>query len=270
MPEGDTIFRAARTLQQALGGRPIDGFDTHLAPLAVVDRRAPIAGRTVERVEAHGKHLLMHLSGDLTLRTHMRMQGSWHIYRPGERWRGPARDAHIVITTAAWVAIAFRVSDAEFVPTSSIARHPRLRALGPDVLAAEFDVDEARRRIRESPTRHIADALLRQQSLAGLGNVFKSELLFLCGVGPMTAVSDVSESALDCLLQRARTLMTLNVEESIAGATRARVTTGRLNPREPLWVYGRAGAPCFRCGTSILSAMEMDGRRTYWCPHCQR
>ncbi len=270
MPEGDTIFRAATTLQRALGGRIVERFDTHLAPLAVVDQRAPVAGRLVERVEARGKHLLMHLSGDLTLRTHMRMQGSWHIYKPGERWRGPARDAHIVITTAAWVAIAFRVSDAEFVPTSAIAHHTRLRALGPDVLGEEFDADEARRRIRETPSRHIAEALLRQQSLAGLGNVFKSELLFLCGVDPATAVHDVDDGQLECLLKRARALMRLNDgTASIAGASRARVTTGRLNPSEALWVYGRAGAPCFKCGTAIRSAMEMDGRRTYWCPQCQ-
>jgi endonuclease VIII len=270
VPEGDTIFRAARTLQRALASRVVERFDTHLAPLAVVDQRAPLAGRTIERVDSQGKHLLIHFSGDLTLRTHLRMQGSWHIYKPGERWRGPGRDAHIVIATDEWVAVGFRVSDAEFAATSALARHPRLSTLGPDVLSAVFDVDDARRRIRATPARHIAEALLRQQSLAGLGNVFKSELLFLCGVDPALAVPDVGDDALDCLLRRARELMRLNVAEtSIAASSRGRVTTGRLNPREPLWVYGRTGSPCFKCGTTILSAMETDGRRTYWCPRCQ-
>jgi endonuclease-8 len=142
--------------------------------------------------------------------------------------------------------------------------------LGPDVLAAEFDAAEARRRLRETPARHIAEALLRQQSMAGLGNVYKSELLFLCAVHPMTAVDDVTEDELECLLRRARQLMRLNVSvASMATAPRARITTGRLNPREPLWVYDRAGAPCFKCGTPIESVSETEGRRTYWCPACQ-
>lgn len=271
MPEGDTIFRAARTLQRALAEQVITGFETHLAQLAVVDRRAPIIGRTVERASARGKHLLLDLSGDLVLRTHMRMHGSWHIYRPGERWRAPKRDARIVITTPAWVAIAFGVTDAEFLTSAEVENHARLAALGPDLLSADVDLAEARRRIRETPSRHIAEAILRQQSVAGLGNVYKSEVLFLCRLHPYTDVAAVSDDLLDCLLERGRALIRLNVQEgAIAGGGRyGRVTTGRLNPREKLWVYGRAGEPCFRCGAAILSAMETEGRRTYWCPACQ-
>jgi endonuclease-8 len=271
MPEGDTIFRAARTLQRALAGSVIAAFDTQLAPLATVDRRAPIAGRSVIDVSARGKHLLMALSGDLTLRTHLRMHGSWHVYRPGERWRAPRRDARIVLSTAEWIAIAFSVNDAEFLTSAELARHARLSAIGPDLLSGSYDADETRRRIREAPARHIAEALLRQQSVAGLGNVFKSELLFLCGVHPFVPVREVSDAALDCLLERARTLMALNVaESSMAGGARAgRVTTGRLNPREQLWVYGRAGQPCLKCATPISSASETEGRRTYWCSTCQ-
>lgn len=271
MPEGDTIYRAARTLHRALAGLTITNFHSPLSQLAVVDRRAPITGRTVVGASARGKHLLMTLSGDLVLRTHMRMHGSWHIYRPGERWRAPRRDARIVITTAEWIAIAFAVSDAEFLTTDELARHARLNALGPDLLADDLDVDEARRRLRAAPARHIAEALLRQQSVAGLGNVYKSELLFLCGVDPFAPVDTMPDAALDCLLTRGQALIRLNVEERsvVGGASAGRLTTGRLNPREKLWVYDRAGQPCRRCATPIRSAMETDGRRTYWCPACQ-
>jgi len=271
MPEGDTIFRAARTLDRALTGLIITGFDSQLSQLAVVDRRAAIAGRTVVGVSARGKHLLMTLSGDVVLRTHMRMHGSWHIYRPGERWHAPRRDARIVITTAAWIAIAFSVSDAEFLTTDELARHDRVNALGPDLLAGDLDVDDARHRVRSAPARHIAEALLRQQSVAGLGNVYKSELLFLCGVYPFTPVEEVADSTLDCLLTRGQALMRLNVEEHalVGNASGGRFTTGRLNPREKLWVYDRAGQPCRKCTKPVSSSMETDGRRTYWCAECQ-
>lgn len=271
MPEGDTIFRAARTLHRALAGLTVTGFESQLSQLVVVDRRAPITGRTVTGATARGKHLLMTLSGDLVLRTHMRMHGSWHIYRPGERWRAPRRDARIVITTAEWIAIAFSVSDAEFLTTGELRRHDRVNALGPDLLAGDVDLDEARRRIRKAPVRHIAEALLRQQAVAGLGNVYKSELLFLCGVYPFTPVGEVPDATLDCLLTRGQALIRLNVEEhSVAGgASGGRLTTGRLNPREKLWVYDRAGQPCRKCATPIISGMEIDGRRTYWCDVCQ-
>ncbi len=272
MPEGDTIFRAARTLHRALAGRPVTAFDTHLAQLAVVDRRAPVSGRTVIGATARGKHLLIEFSGDLFLRSHMRMHGSWPLYRPGERWRARRIDARIVITTPDWLAIAFNVSDAEFLSHEELDRHARVTALGPDLLSDAFDRDEARRRLRETPARHIAEAILRQQSMAGLGNVYKSEVLFLCGVDPLTPVDAVDDKALDCLIDRGRALIKLNVSEhAIAGVVgHGRVTTGRLNPAERLWVYGRGGKPCFKCATPILSANETEGRRTYWCPNCQK
>jgi endonuclease-8 len=199
------------------------------------------------------------------------MHGSWHIYRPGERWRAPRRDARIVITTDEWIAIAFSVSDAEFLTAHELARHDRVTALGPDLLAPDVELAEARRRIRDAPARHIAEALLRQQSVAGLGNVFKSEVLFLCGVYPFTPVGDVSDATLDRLLARGRALIRLNVEDDAVagGGTTGRVTTGRLNRREKLWVYDRAGQPCLKCANPVSSAMETDGRRTYWCPACQ-
>ena len=270
MPEGDTIFRAARTMQRALAGRVVTAFDSQLSQLVVVDRRSPIAGRTIVGVAARGKHLLLELSGGLWLRSHMRMHGSWHLYRPGERWRAPRRDARVVITTAEWIAIAFNVSDAEFLTSAELEHHARISALGPDLLSPGFDAKAAARRIREAPARHIAEAILRQQSMAGLGNVYKSEVLFLCGIYPFTSVADVSDAALDCLIERGRKLIALNVDEqAIAGGAGGRNTTGRLNPRERLYVYGRAGEPCFKCGGAISSASETEGRRTYWCPSCQ-
>jgi endonuclease-8 len=269
VPEGDTIFRAARTLERALAGQRVSKFDTRLSQLAVVDLRAPIAGRTVTDVSARGKHLLIHFSNDLALRTHMRMHGSWHIYRPGERWRARPDEARIVITTAEWVAIAFNVTDAEFLTAAQIARHRQLSRLGPDLLSRAFDASEVRRRLREMPARHIAEALLRQQAMAGLGNVYKSEVLFLCGMYPFAPVTALDDQALDCLIQRARELMQLNVRDGTVVDSGGRNTTGRLNPAERQWVYGRDGEPCLKCGATILTKAEIDGRRTYWCPHCQ-
>ncbi|ODS52716.1 MAG: hypothetical protein ABS36_16910 [Acidobacteria bacterium SCN 69-37] len=271
MPEGDTLARTARTLARALEGRRVSAFETQLSPLAVADRRMPVAGRTIESVEARGKHLLMAFSGGWVLRTHLRMHGSWHIYRPGERWRAPRHRARIVITTPEWIAIAFDVVDAELIAAANLVRHARLRALGPDLLAATPDLVEARTRLRSVDAPHIAAALLSQQAVAGIGNVYKSELLFLERIDPFTPVDEVDDAAIDALLARARRLLQLNAaESSIAGAGHGgRVTTGRLNPRERLWVYGRSGRPCFRCGTSIASRSETGGRRTYWCPRCQ-
>ena len=271
MPEGDTIFRTARTLDRAIGGQTVARFDTQLPGLAVVDRREAIAGRTVQQVSARGKHLLIAFSGGLALRTHMRMHGSWHIYRPGERWRAPARDARIVIVTSVWVAAAFAVTDAELLSAHGLAHHPRLLALGPDLLSSDPDLEDARARIRSSGSRHIAEALLAQRSVAGLGNVYKSELLFMFGLHPSTPVSDVPDETMMALLRRGRDLLRVNAAEtSIAAArTRARMTTGRLNPEASLWVYGRTGRPCRKCGTTIVSKNETDGRRTYWCPACQ-
>lgn len=271
MPEGDTIFRTARTLHRALAGGVVTRFDTHVAGLAAVDRREPIAGRTIVGVTARGKHVLMHLTGGLVLRTHLRMHGSWHIYRPGERWRAPARDARIVIATHAWIAIAFSVTDAEWIAARALGAHARLASLGPDLLAASPDLDEARRRIRASGAAHVADALLAQQAVAGLGNVYKSEVLFLESVYPFAPLAAVSDEAIDRLLARGRQLLRLNVAESaIVGPVRhRRTTTGRMNPGEPLWVYGRTGQRCRRCGARVQSRGETGGRRTYWCPGCQ-
>src|SRR3954470_6605902 len=184
MPEGDTIFRAARTLRRALAGHAVVRFESVLPALTRIDEDAPIAGRTVEAVSAAGKHVLMRFSGGLVLRTHMRMNGSWHIYRPGERWLRPRRDMRIVVATAGYEAVGFNVPVAEFLSGKAIDRQPDLRLLGPDLLAEGFDEGEAVARLRARPANTIADAILNQRAVAGIGNVYKSEVLFLCGINP--------------------------------------------------------------------------------------
>src|SRR5262245_19418442 len=149
MPEGDTIFRAAQTLQRALGGASVTRFESVYPALTRVDHARPLAGRTIESVESRGKHVLMTFSGDLVLRTHMRMHGSWHLYRPGERWHRPRRDMRILIVTAAFEAVGFNIPDAEFVTVRELTHHAKLGALGPDLAATDFDRAEAGRRIQE-------------------------------------------------------------------------------------------------------------------------
>ncbi|HEV2720122.1 MAG TPA: DNA-formamidopyrimidine glycosylase family protein, partial [Thermoanaerobaculia bacterium] len=183
MPEGDTIFRTAATLQKALAGRVVTRYETMLPKID-----GPLRGRTIERVAAVGKHLVIDFSGGLHLRTHMRMNGAWHIYRPGERWRRPRRDMRIVIETDDFVAVGFNIPVAELVTGRELQR--ALHAQGPDLLA-DFDVDEAVRRAREHGEEEIADVLLNQRVAAGIGNIWKSESLFARGINPFRNVNDI-------------------------------------------------------------------------------
>jgi endonuclease-8 len=258
VPEGDTIARAARTLNSALAGQVITRFETVLPQLARVDDQAPLAGRTVERVVSEGKNLVIDFSGDLHLRTHMRMNGSWHIYRPGERWRKQRADMRIVLETAGWVAVAFNVPVAELHDGRSLERQEDLLRIGPDFAAAEFDMDEALRRIRERGTTDIADVLLNQRVVAGIGNEFKSEVLFISRVNPFTPVAALSDEQLLRILQHMRKLMLANVNKPAAG----RVTNFSLDRSQAQYVYGRGRKPCRRCGTPIQHAK-------HWCPKCQ-
>ena len=269
MPEGDTIFRAARTLHRALAGKVVTRFDTAYAPLARVHDDTPITGRTIEAVEARGKHLLMRFSGDLVLRTHMRMHGSWHIYRPGERWQRPPLEMRVLVETADFVAVGFNVPDAEFEAASDVGARDAIASLGPDLLAPDFDAAEAVRRLQARGDMTIAEALLDQRALAGIGNVFKSEVLFEGGVEPFVRVATLADHRLSALVDIARRQLAVNVSGAIAG--HGRRTTGRLAPAEGLWVYGRGGRPCRRCGTPISFAKQGVGARpTYWCPNCQQ
>jgi endonuclease-8 len=301
VPEGDHIFRTARTLNRALAGHEVVRFESVLPALTRIHEDTPITGRTIESVAAAGKHVLMRFSalrpfdtlrvvpgnvegrqaqdapsasrgGGLVLRTHMRMNGSWHIYRPGEAWQRPRRDMRVVVATAAFEAVGFNVPVAEFLEPAAMARHADLRLMGPDLLAERFDADEAVRRFRERNALEIADALLTQRIAAGAGNIYKSEVLFLCGVNPFTPVHGVSDERLREILATARKHLQANVADPKGGITTYRGyrrSAGR-DAAERRYVYGRARKPCRKCGTPIrVKAQGPHARLTYWCPVCQ-
>ncbi|HWT47015.1 MAG TPA: DNA-formamidopyrimidine glycosylase family protein [Vicinamibacterales bacterium] len=273
MPEGDTIFRAARTLNRALAGDVVQRFESVLPALTRVHEDTPITGRVVESVAAAGKHMLMRFSGDLVLRTHMRMNGSWHIYRPGERWQRPRRDMRVVVATARFEAVGFNLPVAEFLTPTAMRRQEDLRKMGPDLLGAEFDEADALCRFRIRDSSSIADALINQRVVAGAGNVYKSEVLFLCRIDPATCVKSLNDDRLREILTTARKLLRANVNDPQRGIvtyTGYRRTTRRADPAERLYVYGRARKPCRRCGTPIrVRAQGPHARLTYWCPTCQ-
>lgn len=274
MPEGDTIYRSARALDRALAGKIVTRFETAYAHLASINDDKQIVGRTVERVEARGKWLLMHFSADLILVTHMRMNGSWHLYRTGERWRRPRRDMRIVIETAEWSAVGFAVPVTEFHSASSLLRKTRIPSLGPDLLKQEFEPGAALARMQQRAEEQIGDVLLNQQVMAGIGNVYKSETCFVCGVNPFRQVGALDPSQLEDLIFKARKFLALNVAEDADGeiSTYAglRRTTRSSDHSARLWVYGRRGEPCRRCGTPIEMRKQGAGARsTFWCPVCQ-
>jgi endonuclease VIII len=274
VPEGDTIFRTARTLHRALAGETVTDFETVYAPLASVNEQAPIAGRKVERVESRGKWLLICFSGDLILLTHMLMNGSWHIYRRGDRWQRPRRQMRIVITTERFEAVAFEVPVAQFHTSRSLKRHTSVPGLGHDLLKSSFEEEEAAVRLRSYPDEEVANVLLNQQVMAGIGNIYKSEICFACGIHPFRLVSTLTANEIQCLLNIARKQLSANTLESSTdgpvtypGARRTRRTSDQ---GARLWVYGRQGRPCRRCGTAILMRRQGKGARsTYWCPQCQ-
>ena len=274
MPEGDTIFRAARTLQRALAGETVTRFETVLPHLQGVHDDTPVTGRTVEEVSASGKWMTMRFSGDLILLTHMLMSGSWHIYRRGERWHRPRHDMRIVLATAQFEAVAFKVPVAEFHTATSLSRHPGFSQLGPDVLSAAFDDQQAISNLRAQPEMEIAEALLCQQVMAGLGNVYKSEVCFACRVNPFRKVVTLTEEEVKCLIATARAFLHANVSDTsgarIVTYTGFRRTTRWADPGKSLWIYGRRGQPCRRCATPIQSRKQgRNARVTFWCPNCQ-
>jgi endonuclease-8 len=273
VPEGDSIFRAARALHRALAGRPVTRFESVFPRLTRVDVDSPLRGRTIDRVEARGKHLLIWFSGDLVLRTHMRMHGSWHIYRPGERWQRPRHDMRIVVETEELHAVAFSVPVAELLTTAALERAPALRDLGPDPLKDDFDSAEATRRLAARADMAIADALLDQRAIAGIGNIYKSESLFVARVNPFALVADLPPAVLEKVATTAAKLMRANVGATSSGMRTyggPRRTTGRMDPGARFWVYRRGGQPCRRCGAAIQRRLQgPHARSTYWCPRCQ-
>ncbi|MEL6184713.1 MAG: DNA-formamidopyrimidine glycosylase family protein [Myxococcota bacterium] len=269
MPEGDTIFRAARHLRRALVGAPVTRCE--LRPprrggqrldIGRGLRTADLAGRCIVDVESRGKNLLIHFEDDLVLYSHMKMTGSWHIYRPGEPWRKSPRWLSVRIDNSSFVAVAFNVPIVELMTAARLRRHPLLARLGPDLLAARPHYDEMLRRLLARPETPLGEALLDQQILAGIGNVYKSELCFLLELNHFAPVGGFSKVELRELLESAGRLMRENL-----GSFR-RTTRHHEGARH--WVYGRAGEPCGRCAGPIEMRRQGDqGRSTYFCPSCQ-
>lgn len=284
MPEGDTIFRTARTLNKALAGRVVTEFEAAVAKLARVDDDTPIAGRTVQSVEARGKWCLIHLSGGdggsepLILLSHMLMNGSWHLYRTGERWKIPRKNMRVVIRTDAFEAVLFSAQIAEFHTARSLLRSSQVPRLGPDLLADDFSVESGIARLeeyaRQHPAAEVGVVLLNQRVIAGMGNVYKSEVAFAARVNPWRQVGSLKHAELERLVDFALRYLKANVQadagDAIVTYTGQRRTTQRMNEGERLWVYGRAGEECRRCGTRIVEQKQgEDARVTFWCPECQ-
>jgi endonuclease VIII len=292
MPEGDTIYRAAKALQKAIGGKVVTGFETGLAKLARVNDDTPLVGRVVEKVESRGKWCLVFFSGDLILLTHMMMSGSWHLYRAGERWQMGRGRMRVVIRTADWEAVGFNIPVAEFHTTRSLERSSQVPKLGPDILSESFTVEGGVARMnaygRENPDAEIAVVLLNQQVLAGLGNVYKSEVAFAAGVNPFRAMRTITLREMEAMVDAAQRYMQANVVDAtpaskgrspgtpegkgggIVTYSGNRRTTHAMDREERLWVYGRQGQECRRCGASVMMRKQgVQARSTYWCPACQ-
>jgi len=258
MPEGDTVWNTARVVERALVGDVLTGSDFRVPQLATSD----LSGWTVASSGSRGKHLLLRVErGDekLTLHSHLRMEGAWRAYRPGERWTGrPAHLIRVALKSARSVAVGYHLHELALLPTAEEAAH--LAHLGPDLLGTDWDAAEAMRRIAEKPDVTIAEALLDQRNLAGVGNLYKAETLFLSGVWPWTKVAEVPN------LER-----TVKLAQKLVASNKGRwtqTTTGSLRRGETSYVYGRRAQPCRRCGSAIQKA-DLDERVTYWCPRCQ-
>ncbi|MEV0458421.1 DNA-formamidopyrimidine glycosylase family protein [Catellatospora methionotrophica] len=260
MPEGDTVWNTAKVLRDGLEAAELTGSDFRVPQLATVD----LAGYRVAESLSRGKHLLLRVVSpqhrELTLHSHLRMEGAWRVYAPGERWTArPAYLIRVVLRTAKAVAVGYHLHDLKLVPT---AREAELVGhLGPDLLGPDWDADEAVRRLAADPARPVAEALLDQRNLAGIGNLYKCELLFLRGVWPWTPIGDVPDlPGMVALGQR------------LLAANRGRwtqSTTGSLHRGETSYTYGRRAQPCRRCNGPIAKTDGEAERITYWCPHCQ-
>lgn len=264
MPEGDTVWLAGRRLHDALAGRPLTRSDFRVPQLATAD----LAGRTVTEVVSRGKHLLFRLDGapddPLTLHTHFRMDGTWHLYRTGERRRGgPDWQVRVLLENADWQAVGYRLPVVELLPRDREV--DAVGHLGPDLLGPDWDPAEAVRRLAAEPGREIGAALLDQSNLSGIGNLYKAETLFLAGVSPWRPVGEIDD--LEAVVRLARRLLWINREHPW------QVTTGVNRRGHEHWVFERTGRPCRRCGGPIRAARQGDppyDRITYWCPGCQR
>ena len=258
MPEGDVLFRSAATLQRWLADREVT---------EATGPAAPMLGHRVEKVEANGKHLLIRFDSGHVLHTHLRMTGSWHVYSAGERWQRPVSQAKVAITCGKRVAVCFNAPIVELLAPGGEKSHPSLSGLGPDILDRPPHLDEIRRRARQQPpSTALGELLLDQRVVAGIGNIWRCEALFLEGHNPWTTVSTLPDDELDALMSTAARIMgeSLGPSGPLSGAT------GPFTGRPKRWVYRRAGQPCHRCHTPVQSGGQGEQSRTaYWCPTCQ-
>ena len=275
MPEGDTIFRTARNLGRALAGNPVIGFRSTYPWLTRFNDDTPLVGQTVDRVEARGKWLLIYFSGGGILTSHLLMNGRWHIYRQGQRWLLPRFHMRIVIENSEYQAVGFRVPVARMHTAQSLARDLHVVPAENDLLSANFDAAAALERLLARGNEAVADALLDQSILAGVGNVFKSEICFVNGLHPFRAVGMLTRDEAAATIASARKLLRANVLEDsgdliVTYRGQQRRTTHASDPSASLWVYGRNGEPCRRCGELIRRRIQgKDARVTFWCPRCQ-
>jgi len=266
MPEGDTIFLAAQELRAHLVGRAV--LAAQATGRAQVGR---LVGATVESIETVGKNLVLHFSNGLSVRTHLRMTGRWRRFAAGAAWQRPPARPALVLKVEGSTVVCFDAPVVELFATRAQRLHPGLAQLGPDLLGATFDPGAARSRLTASdPERTIGEALLDQRLFAGVGNVFRSEVLFIERVDPFSLVASLPDATLEALIGTARTLLLANVEP---GHRPGRTTTGgaREAGGSRLWVYRRGGRPCRRCGTPIrVASLGRDlPRFVWWCPRCQ-
>ena len=275
MPEGDTIFRTARALGRALAGKPVTGFRSTYPLLMRFNDDTPLIGQMVEKVESRGKWLLIHFSGGGTLCTHMLMSGSWHIYRPAEPWQQPRVNMRSAIENSEYIAVGFRVPVAKMLKPQELARARQIPSPATDVLSGEFNAVEAARRLRACADEEIGDVLLHQEVMAGVGNVFKSEICFATGICPFCKVATLDGEKVAALIAAAQRLVKANVLEDsddtiVTYGGRTRRTTHESDPGASLWVYGRKGESCRRCESPIRRRIQgPDARVTFWCPRCQ-
>jgi endonuclease VIII len=253
MPEGDTIYRTAETLRRWLGGREITAAESRVYGFPA----GRLVGRRVEGVEARGKHLLIRFDQGHVLHTHLRMSGSWHVYPAGRPWRRPERQARLVLEAGERIAVCFNAPIVELVEARAEGAHPALGRLGPDVMADDLDLAEVRRRARtRPPDLAIGELLLDQQVVAGIGNIWRCESLFLEHRNPWTERQKLTDDDLDALVSTAASLI-------------RRSAKGPAVPQQR-WVYNRARRPCRRCGTLVEAKRQGEQARTaYWCPSCQ-
>lgn len=253
MPEGDTIFRTAATLQRWLGGRQITSARTTAAGVAI----GAVVGDRVAHVEPRAKHLLIRFSSGRVLHTHMRMTGAWHVYTAGERWKQPASRARLVLEAGDHVAVCFNAPVVELLAAGAERAHPSLASLGPDILADPVDLAAVVERAgRQPPGTAVGEVLLDQRVVSGIGNIYRSEALFVAGILPTRAVGSLADDEFAQVVTAAATLMKPRTALAAGPARR--------------WVYRRSGRPCRRCGTPVVSArVGTQARTAYWCPRCQ-